>query len=138
MSDMVKLGSRATMERLITRISATALAVLLTGSVHAEDETGRKLQDTLQKLEAVQSEADSWAALEKATSRDRVRACEAAIGSAPFCSCLNKGLNWAIGFETYVRVISAADAHPNPGATDSEGVAINSIFRAREKCVGKY
>ena len=112
--------------------------VLFAASVYSEDETDRKLQGVLHKMEAVEKEAESWEALEKANSRDRMRACGPALGSAKFCGCLNERLNWLIGFEMYVHVISAADARPNPGATDSEGIAMNSIFTAREQCVGEY
>ena len=138
MSDAIKSEYAARMTKRTTRFSIATLMVLFAASVYSEDGTDRKLQGDLRKMEAVEKEGESWEALEKANSRDRMRACEAALGSANFCACLNERLNWVIGFETYVHVISAPDARPNPGATDSEGIAMNSIFTAREQCVGEY
>ena len=82
----------------------------------APDSTTHRLDNTIQRLDAVLKEGEQWSALEQANRRSRLNACNAAFGNEKFCLCLDNELNWALDFETYIRVISSADAAPKCAA----------------------
>jgi hypothetical protein len=91
----------------------------------------------LQKLRGILQEGESWADLQRSVARQRLTACTAAFGNKVFCACLNANLHWVLGFDTYIRVITAPGSEPDPSARTEEQRAINSVFRSREKCVAR-
>ncbi len=82
------------------------------------------------------NEAQGWADLQTTISRNRVNTCMAAFGHESFCGCLNDNLHWVITFESYIEIITSSDAQPKPRPTTDEERAVNTVFRARERCIG--
>ena len=98
-------------------------------SLEESDEMFKELGNTF-------NEAQRWAELETTISRNRVNACMAAFGHESFCGCLNDNLHWLLSFESYVDIITSSDAQPKPRPTTDEERAVNTVFRAREQCIG--
>jgi hypothetical protein len=115
------------MNRLLTLIFA-----LLTSYAGAGDDP--TVTEGLKRLDDVQKEAETWAAKQQSIARQRENDCLKAFGHKGFCACLNKELHWVLGFDGYIRIVTATPDQLSSVPTDERAV-VDSAVRARELCV---
>lgn len=96
------------------------------------------LKQMMENLNQISKEADGWAARQHAIARERQQQCLDAFGHKLFCSCLNEELHWVLGFDSYIRIITAPSTGAASDLLPDERAAIESVYMAREKCVKKY
>jgi hypothetical protein len=91
----------------------------------------QSLQDLMHSLDALQVAADR---LTQAKYHD----CLKAFGHTVFCECLRDTAPVAIGFQTYVRIITTNKQELNYNQLNEEDKKIvDATHKARETCVGR-
>ncbi len=114
------------------------LLIIVSGICNAQDK--KKEIDTskmLEQLNQISEEADGWVAKQNAIARERKQQCIDAFGHEQFCSCLSEKLHWVLGFDSYIRIITAPTTGVASDVSPDERAAIESVYKAREKCVEK-
>jgi hypothetical protein len=94
-----------------------------------------RANEILRQLDTISKEAESWSAKQRAIARDRLIDCIDAFGNEEFCSCLNNELHWVLSFESYIRVITTAPKGISKDLEPDEKLVVDSVYKAREKCV---
>ena len=111
------------------------ILLLISGICYAEkNELGTKKM--LDNFDELSIGAEKWVAIKNEIARKRTQQCMDAFGYENFCSCLNRELHWVLGFDSYIQTITSPFTGAAPNASPDEKKAIESVYRAREKCVG--
>lgn len=109
------------------------VVVLLISYGHAAGDD-QPMSERLKRLEEIEKEAETWAAKQQSIARQRENDCMSAFGHQAFCSCLNKELHWVLGFDSYVRIVTATPDQLSAVPSDERQV-VETAIRAREVCV---
>jgi 1-aminocyclopropane-1-carboxylate deaminase/D-cysteine desulfhydrase-like pyridoxal-dependent ACC family enzyme len=115
------------------------LLVIVSSICNAQNENQElDTQKMMEHLNKISKEAEGWTAKQRTIARERQQQCLDAFGHKQFCSCLNEELHWVLGFDSYIRIITAPTTSAASDSSPDEHAAIESVYKAREKCVGIY
>lgn len=116
----------------MNKLLALFVALLLSSYAAAGDDT--KGGERMKQLHEIQKEAETWAAKQQSIARQRQTECLNAFGHKGFCSCLTRELHWVLGFDEYIRIVTATPDQLSSVPADERAV-VESAVRAREVCV---
>ena len=116
------------------------ILLVLASSICSSQEKSKDLdtKKMMERLSQISEDAEVWAAKQRTIARERYQQCFDAFGHEDFCSCINEELHWVLGFHSYIRIITAPSIGATSDASPDERAVIESVYKAREKCVSKY